>query len=152
MGTMYLCQRASGSCVLVVFSINQYMFKTRVFSGVVSGISSIRVCDEVCFCVWLDVVGCDLLSDTFRKTQTTQTGNASHNLSRYVLPTRACGSRPSLSLPLVASCCRSRLGVAIRKFNELTYVGTSFFPNKDRSKSLQPRLKKVSKKLLVKFG
>ena len=33
--------------------------------------------------------------------------NASHNLSRYVLLTRACRSRPSLSLVPLASCCRS---------------------------------------------
>ena len=38
--------------------------------------------------------------------------SSSHNLSRYVLPTRACRSRPSLSLLSVATCCRSRFGAA----------------------------------------
>ena len=62
----------------------------------VSGISSIRVCDEVCFCVWLDVVGCDLLSDTFRKTQTTQTRQ------RVAQPEQVCAPDSSLRLSSVA--------------------------------------------------
>ena len=139
--------------------------------------------------MWLNAICCRI---HLEKRRPRRQGNASHNLSRYVLPTRACGSRPSLSLPLVAICCRSRLGVAykliptwVSSLNFLmatpkrlrqqiasetsesdgreprarvgsTYLlrlcdalpclrGLRFFPNKDRSKSLQPRLRKFQK-------
>ena len=147
----------------------------RGFSGVISGISSIRVCDEVCFCVWLDVVGCDLLSDTFRKTQTTQTRQ------RVAQPEQVCAPDSSLRLSSVAlapvgrelllqplwRCCEDySLNLFLSKCFQLAtpkrlrqqlasetsesdalpcLCGLRFFPNKDRSKSLQPRLRKFQK-------
>ena len=51
LSSMYLCQRISDSFVLSEFvQTDDYMFQARMFSGVMTGISSIRVCDEFCFC------------------------------------------------------------------------------------------------------
>ena len=148
-----------------------------MFSGVVSGISSIRVCDEVCFlCFGLDVVEaicfCPYLE---KKPQTTQTRQrvALARFTRELLPQPLGRCCEDYSLNLFLSKCfqlatpkrlrqqlasetsesdgrepQARVGSTylLRLCDALPCLrGLCFFPNKDRSKSLQPRLRKFQK-------